>query len=90
MPLSAMALLSASSLETAALESWQLMKTMRTQGIEAYIYHDRHRSIVTVGAFDSPNDPNIAKFTKAFMAKDTVNPATKQNVLVAESIQIPA
>lgn len=80
---------SSANLDTAALESWQLMKTMRTQGLEAYIYHDRHRSIVTVGAFDSPNDPLIAKATNAFMAKEKINPETKQPVLLAESIQIP-
>lgn len=78
-----------SSLDAAALESWQLMKTMRAQGLEAYIYHERNRSIVTIGAFDSPNDPLIAKASNAFMAKEKLNPETKQPALIAESIQIP-
>ena len=78
-----------SGLDWAALESWQLMKTMRAQGIEAFIYHERHRSIVTVGAFDSPQDPQAAKIANAFRAKEKLNPTTKQTVLIAESIQIP-
>ena len=39
------------SLDNAARESWELMTTMRNQGIEAFVYHERFRSIVTVGAF---------------------------------------
>lgn len=34
--------------------------------IDAYIWHDHHESIVTVGSFSSPNDPAIARYQKMF------------------------
>ncbi len=34
--------------------------------LDAYIWHDRHESIVTVGSFRSANDPAIAKYQKMF------------------------
>jgi len=77
------------SLDNAARESWELMTTMRKQGIEAYLYHDRYRSIVTVGSFKSNKDPRIAQLIENFRAKETMNPQTKQMVLTAECIQIP-
>jgi hypothetical protein len=77
------------SLDNAARESWELMTTMRKQGIEAYLYHDRYRSIVTVGSFKSDKDPRIAQLIENFRAKETMNPQTKQMVLTAECIQIP-
>src|SRR5262249_21333142 len=78
------------SLDNAARDSWELMTLLRSKGYDAYIFHERFRSIVTVGAFRSPKDPQIAKLTENFKAKQTMNPETKQIVLTAESIQIPA
>lgn len=78
------------SLDNAARESWELMTMLRKRGIEAYVYHERFRSIVTVGSFKSEKDPKIAELTENFRAKQKVNPETKQTVLIAESVQIPA
>ncbi len=78
-----------STLDSAGLESWQLVKTMRQQNIEAYVYHDRFKSVVTVGAFNSPQDPQIGKLIKMFSAKVKKSPQTGEEVLIAESIQIP-
>jgi hypothetical protein len=76
------------SLDNAGHDAWQLARAMRQQGIEAYLYHDRYRSIVTVGAFASPKDPALEKQRQAFSAKYKKNPETGKDVLVAESIQI--
>lgn len=78
------------SLDNAARDSWQLMTTLRNQGADAYVYHDRFKSIVTVGAFKSPDDPEIFRLVERYRAKETVDPKTRQPVLVAESIQIPS
>jgi hypothetical protein len=78
------------SLDNAARDSWELMTLLRSKGYDAYVFHERFRSIVTVGAFKSAKDPQIAKFTENFRAKQTMNPETKQIVLTAESVQIPA
>ena len=78
------------SLAKAAEDSWELMTLLRSKGYDAYIFHERFRSIVTVGSFKSANDPQIARLTENFKAKEKLNPETKQMVLVAESIQIPS
>lgn len=47
---------------------------------EAYIWHDRTSSIVTVGAFDSPNDPKIKQFLQRFAARTEVGANGKQGI----------
>ena len=36
---------------------------------EAYVYHEQHRSIVTVGSFDSANDPRLKNLIDRFQTK---------------------
>lgn len=38
-----------------------LMKCKNMRGFEAFVFHDRDRSVVTVGAFTGPNDPNLER-----------------------------
>jgi hypothetical protein len=40
-------------LEKAATDAHRLAAAMRAKGVEAYEFHDRHESFVTVGSFDS-------------------------------------
>ncbi len=47
----------ASRLEKAAIEAHRLTEELRKQGVEAYEFHDRHESIVTVGSFQSIGRP---------------------------------
>lgn len=42
-----------SKLAQAAINAHQLTMALRSQGVEAYEFHDRYESIVTVGSFDS-------------------------------------
>jgi hypothetical protein len=76
------------NLDDAAEQSRQLVLTLRKQGIEAYIWHDRHKSVVTVGSFQSPNDPRIERARERFRAKYKTDPSSGQDVLVAESVQL--
>jgi hypothetical protein len=78
------------SLDKAASDSWELMTRLRGMGFDAYVFHERFRSIVTVGAFKSPDDPDIARLTEIFKAKEKLNPETKQMVLAGEWIVIPS
>jgi len=78
------------SLEQAGRDSWTVMSFLRSKGYDAYVYHERFRSIVTVGAFKSANDPQIARLTYEFKAKEKLNPETKQTGLFAEAINIPS
>jgi hypothetical protein len=46
-----------SQLVEATLKAHELTKALRIKGYEAYEFHDRYASIVTVGSFDSPGWP---------------------------------
>lgn len=76
------------SLDKAAHNAWQLVHLLRNQGHEAYVFHERFRSVVTVGGFNDPNDPRIAKLTEQWGPKMIPDPKTRQEVLTPEIIQI--
>ena len=76
------------SLDNAAQDSWQLMTLLRKQGFDAYVYHDRFKSIVTVGAFKSPEDPKILRLVEKFQAKEKTDPNSRTSTIVPESILV--
>lgn len=39
----------------------QALRDMKPMSFEAYVLHDRYRSIVTVGSYDGPDDPNMKR-----------------------------
>ena len=77
------------SLNQAAVSAMELCKAMRARDIEAYVYHDRYSSVVTIGAFATPTDPAIAKYQQMFGSKMVRHPTTGQMVQTAESFTIP-
>jgi hypothetical protein len=79
-----------SSLDQAGYDSWALVQAMRAQGLEAYVFHDRFRSIVTIGSFDSPKDPRIPQHIEKFRAKYKLDPESKKQCLTCEAFQTPA
>lgn len=54
---------------------------------EAYVYHDRYQSIVTVGSFDSLDDDRIPQIIERFRAKQ-INGPTGEQLTAGESISI--
>jgi len=68
-----------SQLAAAAKTADRLVKALRKKGYEAYQFHDRQSSIVTIGSFDSPGvmqpngkmewDPDIVKIMRVFGPK---------------------
>ena len=46
--------------------------------VDAYVWHDRSSSIVTVGSFESPNDPAIRKYMDLFGPRGPVSAAGQQ------------
>jgi hypothetical protein len=65
-----------SPLSDAAERAWELCSALRhakslgyDREFDAYVYHDRYSSIVTVGSFDSKDDPRIADLQNFFGAK---------------------
>lgn len=61
-------------LDIAAQEARDLAATMRqVENVEAYVWHDRYQSVVTVGSFASSSDPGIKALKARFGAKQQVN-----------------
>lgn len=77
------------TLNEAGEDAEQLARALRQRNFEAYVYHDRYQSIVTVGSFDSPNDPLVRKTAEFFGAKMKPDPKTGQEVLVSEVLTMP-
>lgn len=84
------------TLDKAAMDAWRMTQALRTakslgydRDYEAYVYHDRYQSIVTIGAFDSKTDPRIKVFQEKFRAKTRMHPQNGQDVLAAEILSVP-
>ncbi len=60
-----------SDLDEASLNAWELAVALRelSANIDAYVWHERYQSVVTVGSFDSPNDPKIKRYLRVFAAE---------------------
>lgn len=65
-----------SALSDAADRAWELCTALRraksygyNQNFESWVYHDRFTSIVTVGSFESKDDPRIVETQNLFGAK---------------------
>lgn len=60
-----------SKIDEAALKASKLTKALRDKGVDAYEFHDRTESIVTIGAFESVGQPRAD-------GKTEINPAVHQ------------
>jgi len=85
-----------SSLDQSAMDAWALAESLRTakkhgydQDYEAWVFHDRHQSLVTIGSFDSPDDPRLGALANQFSAKTRRHPETGREVQVAEVLSLP-
>jgi hypothetical protein len=58
-------------LQRAAIDAIELTKALRAHRWEAYVFHDRNSSIVSVGSFNSAEDPKL-KYTIECFAGDLV------------------
>ncbi len=82
-------------LAEAAKKADQLTKALRKKGYEAYQFHDRYASIVTVGSFNSVGtpgadgqmeiNPEIQRFVQTFTANTDAAPGV-QNALRAKGL----
>ncbi len=81
-------------LAVAADKAWQVMRTLREkENMEAYVFHDRKQSIVTVGSFDSKDDPRIRQIYEKFAAKRKLDPKTGKPVFdpqTGKAIYLPS
>ncbi len=58
-------------LDAGSRSAWELAVALRelSANIDAYVWHERYRSVVTVGSFESPNDPKIKRYLRVFAAQ---------------------
>lgn len=76
------------NLNRAGEDAEQLANLLRSKGYEAYTYHDWYQSIVTVGGFATERDAAIPALVPQFCAKKKTDPLSKQDVIVAENIEL--
>jgi len=62
-------------LNVASHNAWELSVALRelNANIDAYVWHDRYQSVVTVGGFDSAGDPMIRRYLQVFAAQPGAN-----------------
>lgn len=63
-------------------------KTLGRDKFEAYVYHDKFQSMVTVGGFDSENDPQIRQLAEIFRAKYKADEQGEYE-LIGEALSLP-
>ena len=89
--------LKSNALDDAALSARELVTVLRGNydreatnfnNIDAYIWHDHHESVVTVGSFTSPDDPAIAHYVKKFGPKMKVIDAQGTTNFQAEHLGV--
>lgn len=85
-----------SSLDECAENAMKLTECMRNaskfgydEDIEAYVFHDEHRSMVTVGAFDSKDDPRIRQLYTRYAGKPGRHAQTGADVVIGETFTVP-
>ena len=86
-----------SSLDDAAQKALELAEAMRNaskvgyaEDYEVYVWHDQKKSVVTIGGFESMDDPKIRTLMQKFSAKQKAMPKNpSRKVLVAEFFTVP-
>jgi len=80
----------------AGVSAWQLATALRQaqklgygQNYDAWVYHDKYKSYVTIGSFKDPNDPRLEALTREFEAKYKPNPKYGNDELTPELFSIP-
>ena len=83
-------------LELAADRAHRLTTALRKQGVEAYEFHDRYESIVTVGSFDNEGtelpdgrveiNPGIFRVMEKYRAKPQQLPGRNEVGLVPQRV----
>jgi hypothetical protein len=61
-------------LNACGLNAHNFAEALRKLGFDAYVYHTRYRSVVSVGGFDSADDPRLAEMRRVFMERLKIGP----------------
>ncbi|MCA9059342.1 MAG: hypothetical protein KDA85_12620, partial [Planctomycetaceae bacterium] len=84
------------SLDESAMQAWYLTEALRNakkfgydQNYDAWVFHDRYKSVVTIGSFNSPGDPQIRTLATQFGAKPARHAETGEPIEIGEYFTIP-
>ncbi|MCH2201984.1 MAG: hypothetical protein MK102_08435 [Fuerstiella sp.] len=82
--------------DESATSAWELATALRRatkygydKNYEAWVLHDTRKSYVTIGSFNSPDDPRIRQLIQEFKAKVKPNPRTGEAKMTPELFSIP-
>jgi hypothetical protein len=83
-------------LDACAEDAMELVEKMRNakkfgyeRNYDAWVFHDKYKSVVTIGSFNSKDDPQIKALATQFSAKTVRHPQTGNDVSAAEFFTIP-
>ena len=84
------------SLDECAVRAMELTEALRSarkhgyeEDFEAWVFHEKYKSMVSIGSFTSKDDPRIRPLMARFSGKNRRNPRTGEDVLVGESFTVP-
>lgn len=63
-----------STLDAMGKQAHEIAFALRKMNIDAYVLHTRWSSIVTVGSYDSPNDPQLLQYQRVLANLQLANP----------------
>ena len=78
-----------SNLDKAGSEARILAYHLRENGMDAYVYHDRNKSVVTIGSYNDATLASAKAQAKKFGAKLKWIPQQNKQVLMGEGITLP-
>ncbi|MEY2727151.1 MAG: hypothetical protein RLZZ458_3018 [Planctomycetota bacterium] len=84
------------SLDDCALRAMKLADAMRNakkhgydRDYEAWVLHEKYRSLVTIGSFESRDDPRVRPLIAQFAGKPTRDPRSGAEALAGEIFSVP-
>jgi hypothetical protein len=69
-------------LNRAGEDAEHLAAALRSRKVEAYVHHDRYESIVTVGSFDTPDDPLVTQIRREYWPQQQPDPANEREEML--------
>ncbi|HAV31008.1 MAG TPA: hypothetical protein DCX79_03285, partial [Planctomycetaceae bacterium] len=84
------------SLDECAVRAMELTEALRAarkhgyeEDFEAWVFHEKYKSLVSIGSFTSRDDPRIRPLMARFAGKTRRDPRSGKEVLIGESFTIP-
>jgi len=84
------------SLDECAVRAMDLTEALRAakkhgygEDFEAWVFHEKYKSLVTIGSFTSKDDPRIRPLMARFGGKTRRDPRSGNEVLIGESFTVP-